>query len=68
LFPVKDFKNTTEKELSEMLLEKRNSLRDFRFRVAKGKVKNVKSGRGLRKEIAVILTEVSNRKHGKQKK
>ena len=48
-----------------MLKEKRDLLRDFRFRVAKGKTKNIKKGRGLRREIARILTEIS--KHGRTK-
>ncbi|MBU1091636.1 50S ribosomal protein L29 [Patescibacteria group bacterium] len=54
--------NKTLKELKAMLSEKRNALRDFCFRIAKGKAKDVKEGRVLRREIARILTNIN--KHG----
>lgn len=50
------YKNKQEKELIEILKDKRNSLRDFRFKISKGKVKNVKEGRNLKRDIAKILT------------
>ncbi|MBU1179202.1 50S ribosomal protein L29 [Patescibacteria group bacterium] len=64
----KELKNKTEKELKKLLLEKRNSLRGFRFQISKGKVKDVKEGRLLRKEVAMILTELNERAHAGQKK
>ncbi len=54
-------KNTEEKELRALLLDKRNLLRDFRFKIAKGKAKNVKEGANLKKEIARLLTEINKR-------
>jgi len=44
-------------ELDKLLKEKRESLRAFRFNNAGGKVKNIREGRNLRKDIAQILTE-----------
>ncbi len=58
-----NFKNKTEKELQKGLAEKRNKLREFRFQIAKGKIKNVKEASLLRKDVARILTEI-NKKHG----
>ncbi len=56
---MKDFKNKTEKELKALLAEKRVALRNFRFSIAGSKIKNVKEGYGLRKDIARILTLVN---------
>ncbi len=56
---MKDFKNKTEKELKTLLGEKRVALRNFRFSIAGSKVKNVKEGYVLRKDIARILTLVN---------
>ncbi|MHB1316612.1 MAG: 50S ribosomal protein L29 [Minisyncoccota bacterium] len=56
---MKDFKNKTEKELKVMLADKRVALRNFRFSVAGSKVKNVKEGYVVRKDIARILTAIS---------
>jgi len=53
------FKNKSEKELRTILKDKRNSLRDFRFKISKGKAKNVKEGRNLKKDIARILTALN---------
>ena len=54
-----NFKNKTEKELQKSLAEKRNKLREFRFKIAKGKIKNVKEASLVRKDVARILTEVN---------
>lgn len=56
---IKDFKNKTEKELKALLGEKRVALRNFRFSIAGSKIKNVKEGYVLRKDIARILTLVN---------
>lgn len=53
---MKDFIKKTEKELHALLTEKKLSLRAFRFGIAGSNVKNVKEGRGLKKEIAQINT------------
>lgn len=54
-----------EKEVVGLISEKRNLLRDFRFRAVKGRAKNVKEGRALRKEIARLLTEIAKRDKSK---
>jgi len=59
---MKDIKNKTEKELEKMLVEKQKALRIFRFSMARSKIKNIKEGKNVRKEIARILTECTARK------
>ncbi len=56
---MKDFKNKTETELQALLGEKRVALRNFRSSVAGSKVKNVKEGYTIRKDIARILTAIN---------
>ena len=59
---MKEFKGKSLGELEKMLAEKREAFRVFRFEVVSGKVKNVKVGRGIRADIARILTEVNTQK------
>jgi ribosomal protein L29 len=59
---MSEFKDKTEKELIKLLNEKRTALRDFRFGVAGSKIRNVKEGRGIKKDIAQILTEFNKKK------
>lgn len=59
---MKDIKNKTEQELQSKLSEKREELRSFRFDLSGSKTRNVRQGRGLRKEIARLLTETNLRK------
>lgn len=47
--------------LSDMLAQKREAVRNFRFGTAGSKSRNVKEGYNLKKDIARILTEI-NRK------
>ena len=54
-----DLKNKNKTDLSKMLTEKRNALRDFRFGIAGSKVRNVKEGKTLKKDIARILTKLN---------
>jgi ribosomal protein L29 len=56
---MKDLIKKTEKELANMLKEKREALRVFSFALSGGKVKNVKEGNNLKKEIARILTAIN---------
>lgn len=58
---MKEYKTATEQDLNKILSEKREALRNFRFGGAGAKVKNVKEGRTIRKEIAQILTELNSR-------
>ena len=60
-----EIRQRSEVELEEILGKKREKLRQFRFDLASGKVKNVREIRILRKDIARILTilqETGNRK------
>lgn len=59
---MQEFKNKTETDLRKMLTEKREAVRKFRFDVAGSKIKNVREARTLRKDIARILTVLSNKK------
>lgn len=52
-------KGKDHKELKEMLTDKSKRLSEFKVEVATGKTKNVKEGRGLRKDVARILTELN---------
>lgn len=58
---MKEFANKTEKDLTELLAEKRKALHDFRFGIAGSKVRNVKEGKDLKKEVARILTALKQR-------
>ncbi len=59
---MKDLPNTNEKDLMKLLTEKQSLLQDFRFGIAGSKVRNVKEGKALRKDIARLKTEISRRK------
>lgn len=58
---TKDLKEKNEKDLQKMLKDTREELRKFRFGQSGSNTRNVKEGQKLRKEIARILTEISNR-------
>ncbi len=52
-------KGKNSKELIKLLLEKRNALQAFRLGNSGSKTKNVKEGKGIRKDIARIMTELT---------
>lgn len=56
---MSEFKDKNEKDLLKLLAEKEEGLKNFRFGIAGSKVRNVREGRGLRKDIARIKTEMS---------
>ena len=49
----------TKQDLVKTLAEKQEALHNFRFGIAGSKVRNVKEGRTLRREIAQIKTALS---------
>lgn len=51
-------KKVSEEELHKELAEKRNKLRELRFDLASGKVKNVREIREIKRRIAQILTSL----------
>lgn len=53
---MEDFKNKTENELKQILKDKTEALRVFRFAMSGGKIKNLKEGQALKKDIARIMT------------
>jgi ribosomal protein L29 len=53
---MSDITNKTAGDLNKMIVEKREALRVFRFGGAGAKIKNVKQGRTIRKDIARIMT------------
>lgn len=52
----------SEAELIKAVDSKREELRKFRFESSGSKVKNVKTGKALRREIAQNLTELNARR------
>ena len=56
---MKELIKKTESELKVLLKEKREALRVFRFAMSGGKVKNLKEGQNLKKEIAQIMTIIN---------
>lgn len=52
----KELREKTDKELAEMLLEKREALRVFRFDTAGSKTRDVREQRKTRRDVARILT------------
>lgn len=53
---IKELKQKPKEELRKILTEHREHLRILRFNLFSGKVKNVKEVRGIKKDIARILT------------
>ncbi|MDO8492030.1 MAG: 50S ribosomal protein L29 [bacterium] len=53
---IKELINKNKVDLAKMLTEKQEALRTFRFGVAGSKVRNVREGRGIRRQIAQILS------------
>ena len=53
---VNELRKKTKEELRRILFDKREKLRQLRFDLAGGKVKNVREIRKIKKDIAIILT------------
>ncbi|MBU0597317.1 50S ribosomal protein L29 [Patescibacteria group bacterium] len=51
-----DLKRQSRNELEKLLVEKRGELREHRFKVGEGQLKNVSSIKKIRQVIARILT------------
>lgn len=59
---MKDLLKLDTKKISELLIEKREALREFRFGVSGSKLKNVKLARTIKKDIARIMTVLNMKK------
>jgi ribosomal protein L29 len=57
-----DLKNQSEKELHDLLAEKREELRELKFKVQENQLKNVRNIRKVRKVVAQILTLLNTKK------
>lgn len=53
---VKELSQKTKKELNDLLAENRHKLGQLRFDLASKKLKNIREIRGLRKDVARIIT------------
>ncbi|PIP18016.1 MAG: 50S ribosomal protein L29 [Parcubacteria group bacterium CG23_combo_of_CG06-09_8_20_14_all_35_9] len=58
----KELKIKTEKELYSLLASSREKIRDLKFKIASGQLKNVREVRETKKTIAQILTLLRQRK------
>ncbi|OHB09700.1 MAG: 50S ribosomal protein L29 [Candidatus Zambryskibacteria bacterium RIFCSPLOWO2_12_FULL_45_14] len=54
------YKDKPKQDLIKALLERRETFRKLKFGTAGSKIRNVKEGRGLRKDIARIMTELNS--------
>jgi len=59
---IKDITTKDVPELHKLLSDKKEALRVFRFGAAGSKTKNVKEGRGIRKDIARVMTVLNLKK------
>lgn len=53
---ILEIKNKSKKDLQDMLSEKQDKLREFRFQSNEAQLKNVRSIREIKRNIAQILT------------
>ena len=53
---VRELKQKTKKELNDILVENRRKLGQLRFDLASKKLKNIREIRGLRRDVARIIT------------
>lgn len=58
---AKELRLKPNEELNQLLSESQRKLRELRFNLASGKVKNVRAIRVLKKDIARILTILSEK-------
>jgi len=59
----KELKQKTKSELSKLLREDREKLRQLRFDLSAGKIKNVREIRKIKKDVARILTILCQKKN-----
>ncbi|MEK7514738.1 MAG: 50S ribosomal protein L29 [Patescibacteria group bacterium] len=57
---MSQFSGKTKQDLLKLLGESQEALHNFRFGIAGSKVRNVKEGRLLRRDIAEIKTFLNN--------
>lgn len=65
---IKELRQKTDKELKETLIHLKDKLRELRFNLAGGKVKNIKEIHQTKKTIARVLTLIKINEQGKENK
>jgi len=63
---ARDLRNKSEEELHSLLHQKREALRQLRFDLVAGKVKNLREIRSIKKDIARILTVINEKRKAKE--
>lgn len=58
----KELAKKEEKDLQEILIQQREKLRELRFKVSHGQLKNIREIRKSKKEIARVLTLLNQKK------
>jgi len=58
---IEELKQKNKEELQKMVFELKEKLRQFRFDLSSGKVKNVKSIRASKKDVARIFTMLNSK-------
>jgi ribosomal protein L29 len=58
---MKELAKKTDKELKELLAEKREFVRSFRFGMAGSATRDTKAGKNAKHDVARIMTELSRR-------
>ena len=61
-------KNNTVEELHKKVVDLREQLRTFRFGGAGSRTRNVREGRGVRRDVARAMTELRAREIASEKK
>ena len=61
----RELRQKTDKELKQILFDLREKLRELRFNLVQGKVKNIKEVHQTKKDIARILTILEERQSKK---
>ena len=64
---IVEIRRKSKKELERLLKDSQEKLRQLRFNLVSGKVKNVREIRALRKDIAKILTTICQKNNSKEK-
>ena len=59
---IVDLKNKNLKDLQQTLMEQREVLRELRFKVSEKQLKDVRTIREVKKEIAQILTLINQKR------
>jgi len=59
---IRDLKPKSDKELHQMLAEKRNEIRELRFKISEKQLKDVRGIHKVKETVAQILTILNQRK------